>query len=330
MSENYLIEIEGLSKTFPGVRALDNASLRVEAGTVHGLVGENGAGKSTLIKILAGAQSRDSGTIKVDGNAADIQNEAEADRLGLRFIHQDVALVPRLTVAENVFLGRRLPRRGVFVSRRKAEAAAHEVLRDFVDVDPAAQLSSLSVAERWMVGIARSCAGDARLVVMDEPTVALADAEVERVFAAVERLQARNIAVLFVSHRLGEIMRIAQSVTVMKDGRTVARHDIGELNRTKLVSAIIGREAGEIEPIGDLSAPHESVVLEARGLAGGPLDDVSFELRAGEILGIGGLVGSGRTSLLMNLFGHHRPTSGEIRLDGDVVQFKSPADAHTF
>ena len=174
MSDRYLIEIEGLSKQFPGVRALDNASLCVEAGTVHGLVGENGAGKSTLIKILAGAQSRDSGPIKVDGAAVEIQNEAEAERLGLRFIHQDVALVPRLTVAENVFLGRRLPAprcRSCRGARRRR--AAHEVLRDFVDVDPAAQLSSLSVAERWMVGIARSCAGDARLVVMDEPTVAL-------------------------------------------------------------------------------------------------------------------------------------------------------------
>lgn len=327
VSTNYVVEIEGLCKQFPGVRALEDASLRIRPGEVHGLVGENGAGKSTLIKILAGAQSRDSGTIRIDGIERAISDETEAESLGLRFIHQDVALVGRLTVAENIFLGRPLPRRGLFVSQSKARAAARDALADFVDVDPAAQLSSLSVAERWMVGIARACNGDARLVVMDEPTVALADAEVERVFAAVERLTSRGIAVLFVSHRLGEILRIADAVTVMKDGRTVGRHDIDELDRTKLVSAIIGREAGELEPIEECPPPQERVVLEVKGLCGGPLRDVSFELRAGEILGIGGLVGSGRTSLLTNIFGHHRPSSGEILIEGDRRDFRSPADA---
>ncbi len=327
MSEHHFIEIEDLCKQFPGVRALDGASLMIDAGTVHGLVGENGAGKSTLIKILAGAQHRDSGVIKIDGVPVEIRNEAEAYRLGLRFLHQDVALVPRLTVAENIFLGQTLPRTGLLVSRRKGEQAAREVLRGFIDVDPAAKLSSLSVAERWMVGIARSCSGDARLVVMDEPTVALSDAEVELVFEAVARLQARNIAVLFVSHRLGEILRIAKAVTVMKDGQTVGRHRIEALDRTKLVAAIIGREAGEIDTLGELVAPRDDVVLEARGLAGGPLEDISFALRGGEILGVGGLVGSGRTSLLMNIFGHFRPTGGDLLMDGKVVHFRSPADA---
>jgi ABC-type sugar transport system ATPase subunit len=322
-----VIEVADLCKQFPGVRALDNASLLVHAGEVHGLVGENGAGKSTLIKILAGAQQRDSGTIKVDGREVALASEAEADALGLHFIHQDVALVPRLTVAENVFLGKPLPRRGPFVSMRAARTQATEVLRDFVDVDPSATLASLSVAERWMVGIARACSGDARLVVMDEPTVALSDAEVERVFDAVERLRSRGIAVLFVSHRLGEILRISDNVTVMKDGRTVARHEISSLDRSSLVSAIIGREAGEIEPLDEPAAPHDNVVLEARGLSGGPLRDISFQLRAGEILGIGGLVGSGRSSLLLTLFGHFRPTAGELLVSGKPTRFKSPADA---
>ncbi|MFN6119462.1 MAG: sugar ABC transporter ATP-binding protein [Actinomycetes bacterium] len=327
MPAEYVVEVRGLSKQFPGVRALDEASLLVRAGEIHGLVGENGAGKSTLIKILAGAQPPDAGSIVIDGREVSIPNEAAADALGLRFIHQDVALVPRLTVAENVFLGRPLPRRGPFVSRTKAHELTREVLRDFVDVDPAAPLSSLSVAERWMVGIGRSCAGDARMVVMDEPTVALADAEVERVFQAVNRLRDRGIAVLFVSHRLGEILQLANSVTVMKDGRTVGRHDISALDRQRLVSAIIGREAGELDPLEEPAEPHDDVVLEVSGLSGGPLRDISFSLRAGEILGIGGLVGSGRTSLMMNLFGHLEPTAGEIRLDGTPVVFRSPADA---
>lgn len=327
MSTEYVVEIQGLSKQFPGVRALDDASLFVRPGEVHGLVGENGAGKSTLIKILAGAQGADAGTITIDGQVVRIDSEADADRLGLRFIHQDVALVPRLTVAENIFLGHALPKRGIFVSWKKSHAVAREVLSDFVDVDPAAQLSSLSVAERWMVGIARACAGDARLVVMDEPTVALADAEVERVFRAVERLRERGIAVLFVSHRLGEILHLAQAVTVMKDGRTVGRHDIAELNRDRLVAAIIGREAGDLEPLDEPADPHDDVVLEVENLRGGPLRDVTFSVRAGEIVGIGGLVGSGRTSLMMNLFGALKPTGGTIRVRGEEVHFKSPADA---
>lgn len=327
MSAEFAVEVSALSKQFPGVRALDEASLQIRPGEVHGLVGENGAGKSTLIKILAGAQAADSGTIRIDGEVVDITNEADAAAFGLRFIHQDVALVQRLTVTENVFLGRPLPKRGPFVSRRRAEAETREVLRDFVDVDPAAQLSSLSVAERWMVGIARACAGDARLVVMDEPTVALADAEVERVFAAVERLRSRGIAVLFVSHRLGEILHLAQSVTVMKDGRTVGRHEIADLDRAKLVAAIIGREAGDADALEEPATPHDDVLLDIEGLCGGPLRDISFSVRAGEILGIGGLVGSGRTSLMMNIFGHLRPTAGVIRVAGHEVSFRSPADA---
>lgn len=327
MEHDNVIEVTDLCKQFPGVRALDCASLTIRQGEVHGLVGENGAGKSTLIKILAGAQARDSGTIKVDGREVALASEAEADALGLHFIHQDVALVARLTVAENVFLGKPLPRVGPFVSMRKARSQATEVLRDFVDVDPGAALSSLSVADRWMVGIARACSGDARLVVMDEPTVALSDAEVERVFDAVERLRSRGIAVLFVSHRLGEILRIAENVTIMKDGCTVGRHEVSTLNRTSLVSAIIGRDAGDVEPLDEPAAPHDNVVLEVRRVSGGPLHDIDLELRAGEILGIGGLVGSGRTSLLMTIFGHHRPTAGELLINGKITRFKSPADA---
>jgi ABC-type sugar transport system ATPase subunit len=327
MSESYVVEVRDLCKQFPGVRALDNASLCIRPGEVHGLVGENGAGKSTLIKILAGAQPRDSGTIWVDGREVDIVNEAEADELGLHFIHQDVAVVPRLTVTENMFLGKRLPRRGPFIDHARAHREAKEMLADFVDVDPTRSLISLSVAERWMVAIARACVGEARLVVMDEPTVALADAEVERVLAAVERLRQRGIAVLFVSHRLGEILHLAEAVTVMKDGTTVARHGIEELDRASLVSAIIGREAGDMEPLEEPAAPHDDVLLEVEGLAGGPLSEISFTVKRGEIVGIGGLVGSGRTSLLMNLFGYHRPQQGTIRLEGREVVFRSPADA---
>jgi ABC-type sugar transport system ATPase subunit len=327
MSSEYMIEVTDLCKQFPGVRALDNASLRVRAGEVHGLVGENGAGKSTLIKILAGAQPRDSGVIKVDGSEVALSTESEAGALGLHFIHQDVGVVPRLTVTENLFLGESLPRRGPFIDFRTAHREAREKLTGFVDVDPTRTLASLSVAERWMVAIARACSGEARMVVMDEPTVALADAEVERVFDAVHRLRDRGIAVLFVSHRLNEILHLAETVTVMKDGTTVGRHGIDELDRQKLVAAIIGREADDLDPLEEPAEPHDDVLLEVENLSGGPLKGASFKMNKGEIVGIGGLVGSGRTSLLMNLFGYFRPRSGTIRLEGNEVRFRSPADA---
>lgn len=325
--QEYVVEIHGLTKQFPGVRALDAASLAIRPGEVHGLVGENGAGKSTLIRILAGAEHRDDGLIRVDGADVTLTDERDADALGLHFIHQDVALVARLSVTENLFLGRRLPSVGPFVSQRRAAAEARTMLAGFADIDPERTVGSLTVAERWMVGIARACAGDARLVVMDEPTVALADAEVERVFTAVRRLRDSGIAVLFVSHRLGEIMHIADRVTVMKDGRTVGHHDIGDLDRTRLVAHIIGREAGAlVEPM-QPAAPHADVVLEATGLCSGAMRDVDLRLRAGEILGLGGLVGSGRSSLLLTLFGHRRPSHGKIAVAGREVNFRSPADA---
>ncbi|MFN3216146.1 MAG: sugar ABC transporter ATP-binding protein [Acidimicrobiales bacterium] len=322
-----MVDAHGVCKRFPGVQALQDASLQIRAGEVHGLVGENGAGKSTLIKILAGAQRRDSGEIRVDGQLAPLATEGEADRLGLKFVHQDVALVARQSVAENLHLGHRLPKRAGFVDRAAMNARAAEWLEGFADVDPATPVARLGVADRWMVAIARACAGDARLVVMDEPTVALADAEVERVYDAVARLRADGIAVLFVSHRLGEIMRLSDRVTVMKDGRTVATHDIGELDRTKLIGHIIGEEAGEIVPVETEPVTDDHVVLAVEGLEGGPLQDVSFSVRRGEILGIGGLVGAGRTSVLMNLFGQLKPTGGTIRLDGAEMTFRSPADA---
>ncbi len=327
MREPFVIDVEGVRKTYPGVTALDDARLRVRSGEVHGLVGENGAGKSTLIKILAGSVARDSGSIEIEGVSAQLGSEAEAYARGLRFIHQDVALVPRMTVAENLFLGQRMPHVGPFVARARSNAAAVEMLRGFLDVDPSRTLSSLSIAERWMVGIARACSGTPRLVVMDEPTVALADAEVERVFSAVERLRSDGIAVLFVSHRLGEILRIADSVTVMKDGRTVAHHEIADLDRTSLISLIVGEEGADLGGLDRPAAPRERIVLEVDRLSGGPVRDVSFQVRSGEILGIGGLVGSGRSSLLMTLFGDHRATSGHVKIDGATLDARSPRDA---
>lgn len=336
-----VVEIEGLTKAFAGVQALSAGSLSILPGEVHGLVGENGAGKSTLIKILAGAQSRDGGVIRVDGEPTRFHSERDADMLGLRFIHQDVGVVDRMTVAENLFLGRRLPKRGPFISQSKARREAREILEGFADVDPAARLVKLSIAERWMVGLARTCHGSARLIVMDEPTVALSDTEVELVFTAIDRLKADGIAVLFVSHRLSEVLRISDRVTVMKDGATVGTHAIADLDHARLVKHIVGELVGGQNPnlagvspvagqnpnLSGVPPVAGNVVLEARGLQGGPLTDIDLKVRSGEVLGIAGLVGSGRTSLLSNLFGAHRPTGGTLLMDGREVEFRVPTDA---
>ena len=327
MTQAFVVDISDLSKRFPGVQALDNARLRIREGEVHGLVGENGAGKSTLIKILAGAQKRDSGNIHVAGAPVALDTEREASELELHFIHQDAALVNRLSVAENLFLGKTLPRQAFRISWERLHTESTRILEGFVSIDPTRPVGSLTVAERWMVSIARACAGNPRLVVMDEPTVALADSEVIKVFAAIQRLKERGVAVLFVSHRLGEVMEIVDRVTVMKDGRTVGEIDRAELSRERLIEAITGKSVDHVSVRTDGIRTNEAPVLSVRGLSGGPLKNVSLDLRRGEILGLGGLVGSGRTSLLLNIFGQLAPTAGTIELEGSQVTFKSPADA---
>jgi len=326
-STEFVVEIENLSKRFPGVQALRGAWLHLKPGEVHGLVGENGAGKSTLIKILAGAETRDSGSIKVDGIAVSIESERIANDLGLHFIHQDAALVNRLSVAENIFLGKSLPRKGLKVDRSEMFRQSLAILDGLVDVDPQATVGSLTVAEKWMVSIARACAGNARLVVMDEPTVALTDSEVSKVFAAIRRLKERGVAVLFVSHRLGEVLEIVDRVTVMKDGETVVELSSNGLTKNMLIETITGKSVESVNVKTTGVNESASPILQVENLCGGPLKDISFSLARGEILGLGGLVGSGRTSVLLNLFGQFRPTSGTIRVDGEQVNFASPASA---
>jgi ribose transport system ATP-binding protein len=256
-----------------------------------------------------------------------LPSEREASRLELHFIHQDAALVERLSVAENLFLGKELPRRGLRVDWGALTEESRRILADFVDVDPSAPVKSLTVAERWMVSIARACAGQPQLVVMDEPTVALADSEVVKVFAAARRLKERGVAVLFVSHRLGEVLEITDRVTVMKDGETVGEIERRDLTRDRLIEAITGKSVDNVKVTTSTARTEAPPVLSVKGLEGGPLKDVSFAVRPGEILGLGGLVGSGRTSILLNIFGQLKPTAGTITLSGKEVSFRSPADA---
>ena len=316
-----LITLSHLSKRFGATQALDDVSFSINSGEVLALLGANGAGKSTIIKILAKIYTADKGEIKpTDGRPL--------EDVKFAFIHQDLGIVDRLSVAENVYLGRKFPKRGPFVAKAEMRRRTTEILADFIEVDPRVALSSLSIAQRWLVAIGRACQGNPRLVVMDEPTVALSDTEVVVVKKAIARLKAQGTSVLFVSHRLNEVLEVSDRVTVLKDGNYVGTHDVGTLDREKLVSLIIGEEGGLADaPDLPVVMPDAAVLLEVRDLMGGPLKGINFELRAGEILGIAGLVGSGRTSVLQNIFGAQRPSSGTVIVSGKEVSFRSPYDS---
>ncbi len=313
-----------LAKAFAGVRALDGVDFDVAAGEIHALVGENGAGKSTLVKILGGALRPDAGDVRLDGAPLPLGDPLAVRRRGVSLVYQELALVPHLSVADNVFLGRE---RGWPCLRRVEMARAVDaVLADLgADIDSAAPAGALSVGHQQIVEIARALATDAKVLILDEPTAALSPAEVARLFAVLRRLRARGLAIVFITHRLDEVLAIADRVTVLRDGRGVASAPAGALDRAQIVRWMVGREVTEARPA-RRSAPGPPV-LEVRGLRSPPaVRDVSLTVRAGEVVGLTGLVGAGRSSAALALVGARR-AAGEVRLDGRQVRFRSPAEA---
>ncbi|WP_420638026.1 sugar ABC transporter ATP-binding protein [Candidatus Poriferisocius sp.] len=326
MSDDALLQVRGLSKRFPGVQALDQVDFEVRSGEIHALIGANGAGKSTLIKILAGVEHPDEGRIALGGREVTISDANAARHLGLAFIHQELALVGRMSVAENLLLGH-MPSRGGLVQRRQLRTRALEALEDFLpDVDPSVTVGDLPVARQWLVSLARVTLEEARVVFLDEPTAALGAQEVDVLFEVVRSVVAGGSSVVFVSHRLPEVLELCHRASVLRGGRHVGTFDVSEVDRATLVELI----AGEALPTSSVSevadAPGEPV-LEVADLTAGPIRDVSFTLRRGEVLGLGGLVGSGRSELLEALFGARPKDHGQIRLEGREVAFSSPADA---
>jgi monosaccharide-transporting ATPase len=328
-----LLVMEGVTKSFPGVRALQGASLRVGRGEVHAVMGQNGAGKSTLIKILTGAYRRDAGTITLDGQPVDFHSPQQAQAGGVSTIYQEVNLVPFRSVAENVFLGREPTRLGMIDRRRMHREAGELLERLGVHVDVARPLGTINVALQQMVAIARAISIESRLVVMDEPTSSLDEAEVATLFDVIRQLKQAGVSVIFVSHRLDEVYAVCDRITVMRDGCTVDDRALGDVTRLELVALMLGKELAEVRrsgATGFADAVHhgEQRLLEAQGLRRGrALQHADVSVRAGEIVGLAGLLGSGRTELARAIFGADPVESGELRLDGEPVRFGSPADA---
>jgi inositol transport system ATP-binding protein len=310
---DYLLEVEGVRKAFPGVLALDAVSLKVRAGTVHALMGENGAGKSTLMNVVSGLLAPDAGRVGVRGRVA--------------MIHQELHLMPSMTVAENIFLGREpLTRLGFVDDRRLTGKTAALLAALNVDIDPDARVGDLVLAQRQMVEIARAVSYDADVLIMDEPTSTLSEREVAQLFRLVADLRARGSAVIYITHKIDEVFRIADDITVMRDGRVVGSLPANALDRDRLIAMMVGRELTQLFPKENI--PTGRVALSVRGLSlDGAFSDVSFDVRAGEILGIAGLVGSKRTEVAEAIFGMRRPTSGEILIDGLPAAIDSPAAA---
>jgi len=327
------LSLDNVAKAYAGVPALRRVTLTIEASEIHALMGENGAGKSTLIKILAGVVAPDAADIRIDGKPVDIGSPKEAHRLGFRFIHQEFNVVPALSVAENIFMGRRYPLRGgVLVNWRTLNATAREALEKLgiTHIDPRQKMARLSPGDQMLVRISSAFLSEpdapARLYVMDEPTAALTRDESERLFRVLRQIRADGGSVLYVSHRLDEVMALCDRATVMRDGATIDTGRMADITHDDLVALMIGRKAGEAYPAPG-TAPTSALALEVRGLAAGRLQPTSFELKRGEILGIAGLSGAGQRELVRALFGDLPLRGGSALLDGKPYRPFSPAAA---
>ncbi|HJU85900.1 MAG TPA: sugar ABC transporter ATP-binding protein [Gemmatimonadota bacterium] len=327
MAADPILRMEGIRKEFPGVLALDDVDLAVLPGEVHVILGENGAGKSTLMKILSGAHGRDAGRIFLDGREVEIDGPRRARELGVAIIYQELSLAPTLSTAENVFLGREPRRLPGLVDRAAMEREARVILDGLgARFDVRRPVRELSLAERQLVEIARALSLDARILVMDEPTSALTEREAGALFETMRRLTARGVAIVYISHRLQEIYDIGDRVTVLRDGRRVATLDVGGADRRELVRLMANREIDEL--VTRLPAPHGGELLEVEGLArAGDLRDVSFTLHEGEIVGLAGLLGSGRTAVARAIFGLDPLDAGRVLVRGRPMAIRSPRDA---
>jgi len=326
MGAEKVLEMKNITKTFPGVKALDKVNFSLRKGEVHALLGENGAGKSTLMKVLNGIHKRDQGEIIVKGQSVEFEGTKEAQNAGLAIIHQELELIPHLNVAENIYLGRE-DRNSIFIDYKKLYQNTADVLDMLgVEIDPKAKINDLNIGSQQMVEIAKAVSQQAEILVMDEPTSSLTNQEIEILFKLIERLKKQDIAIVYISHRLEEVFEICDRVTVLRDGQFVGEVETSETNEDELIKMMVGRTiedrfpkmrfnpGEEILKVDNLSVPRE-------------IESASFSLRKGEILGVAGLMGSGRTELAKAIFGVYKEKTGDIYYRGQKLEINSPADA---
>ena len=322
-----ILDIQNITKTFPGVKALSDVSMQVMRGSVHALVGENGAGKSTLIKILTGVYHADEGCFYFKGQKADVKTPLEAQHMGLSVVHQELRLSETLTIAENVFLGRPFLTKLGLVDWKKLRSEAKKLLQSLnIDLDVDLEVSRLSVAQKQIVEICKALSFNAELIIMDEPSATLTERELDALFHIIDILKERGVTIIYISHRMEEIFQIADTVSVLRDGMHIATLPVSEVDRPKLISLMCGRDLANEYP--KLPAEIGDVVLEVKNLSTVKLlHDVNFSVRRGEILGFSGLVGAGRTETARCIFGADKRTSGEFFINGQKVEINSVIDA---
>ena len=326
-----LLRMQGINKNFPGVQALKDAHFEVRRGEVHALIGENGAGKSTMIKIVSGVYQPDSGDIQLDGRAAHFSNPREAHLAGIATIYQELGLYPELSVAENIFMGHApMKKRLGFltIDWERMETGAEDLLAELNihNLDVGAKVGALNVGNRQRVEIAKALSLDAQILIMDEPTAALTESDVEQLFSIVRLLRQRGVSIIYISHRLNEVFELADRVTVLRDGETIGTQQVADTSEAELISMMVGRKIENLFP--KQEAEIGAVVLEARNLNRPPLTrDISFSVRAGEIVGLAGLVGSGRSETAQVIFGVLPAESGEILIHGEAVKINRPSEA---
>lgn len=326
--EDILIRVQGINKAFPGVQALSNARLELKAGEVHALMGENGAGKSTLMKILTGIYQKDSGSILFEGKEIDFNTPKDAQNAGIAIVHQELNMMNHLTVAQNLFIGKE-NMTGMFINDRSNNEQAKKLFNKInININPKEVMGNLTVGKQQMVEIAKAISTDAKVIIFDEPTSALTDVEIEELFKIIRELKSRGIGIIYITHRMDEIEKITDRVTVMRDGEYVGTLDTKSSCKNDIISMMVGRVIYE-NPKEKSNVPSNApVVLSVKNLKAGKLvKDVSFELRKGEILGFAGLMGSGRTETARALFGADKKDSGQIFLNGEEIQIDSPMDA---
>ncbi|MEH7414266.1 sugar ABC transporter ATP-binding protein [Neobacillus drentensis] len=324
----YALEMKGISKFFPGVKALDSVSFHVNKGSVHALMGENGAGKSTLMKILAGIYKQDEGEIFLKGEKVEFKNPSDALKFGISMIHQELSYISELTVAENIFLGREwsFGRYGV-INKKEQKVRALELFQQLeIDLDPNKKMSALSVSDKQMVEIVKAVSNHADIIVMDEPTSAITQREVEKLFEIIKMLTSQGKSIIYISHKMDEIFRIADDITVLRDGCHIESKAADDLNHDRLISLMVGREIKEVYQTS--TQKNENVFLEVKNLSRkGKFKNISFTLHQGEVLGIAGLVGAGRTEVVESIFGVMPPHNGEIYINQKKVFHKRPIHA---